>query len=126
MLAHVVTSLLALQLPAGPVDRRVALGGLAAIPFALVPFGAQAEYRTGAAERYLEQKKLRAAAGAAETDAATASRSKKTASSQPPRTFADLLAQSKKQREDAMGMSMSESEVAALETKLRASYPGIN
>ena len=42
-----------------------------------------------------------------------------------PQTFAELLEQSKKQREAVTGMSMSEEEIKALEEKVRKQFPGV-
>ena len=42
-----------------------------------------------------------------------------------PLTFAEIVANSKAQREEALGMTMSDAEVAKMTEKLRQQFPGV-
>ena len=64
----------------------------------------------------------RAAAAKAVKDAEAKA---KKVSDKKPLSFDELLRNSIKQQEDALGMSMSQSDIAALEQKLRRLYPDV-
>jgi hypothetical protein len=67
----------------------------------------------------------KAAAAAAETAERTTKAGYKSYEDAAPRSFAELVANSKAQREAALGMTMSDAEVAKMTEKLRQQFPGV-